>query len=52
MLSTDSKVLAVYRDIPYYQLVFQGPGITQITFVILFNLNKTVSVMSATSKQV
>lgn len=26
MLSTNSRVLAVYRDVPYYQLIFQGPG--------------------------
>jgi hypothetical protein len=52
MLSTDSKVLAVYRDIPYYQIVFQGPGSTQINFIILYNFNGTIAVMSATQRQV
>lgn len=52
MLTTNSRVLAVYRDVPYYQLIFQGPGETQITSVILYNFNGSIEVMSATSKQV
>ena len=52
MLTTNSRVLAVYRDVPYYQLIFQGPGETQITFVILYNFNGSIEVMSATSRQV
>jgi hypothetical protein len=52
MLSSSSQVLAVYRDIPYYQLVFQGTDSMQLTFVILYGYNGSVSVMSATSKQV
>jgi hypothetical protein len=52
MLSSSSKVLAVFRDIPYYQIIFKGAGNTKLTFVILYGFNGSVQVMSATSRQV
>jgi hypothetical protein len=51
MLSSSSQVLAVFRDIPYYQIVFQGTANNQLTFVILYGFNGAVQIMSATSRQ-
>lgn len=51
MLSSSSQVLAVFRDIPYYQIIFQGTANYQLTFVILYGFNGEVQIMNATSKQ-
>lgn len=51
MLGSDSRVLAVYRDIPYYRIIFQGPSNIQLNYVIIYNFNGTVQVLSATSAQ-
>jgi hypothetical protein len=46
------RVLAVFRDIPYYKLIFEASGSNEITFIILFNLNgNTVSILSLTTQQ-
>lgn len=52
MLGPASRVLAVFRDVPYYKLVFEASGNNEITFMILFNLNgNTVSILSLTTQQ-